>query len=145
RVEARETWQARVPLILAYQEKKQIVDMFLTCTYEGSRGDGADQYAVISLSGYLKKRKTGQQSTAGTVTGKVHFATADGYLALASLKVESEVEEDDIAVAHSLELSLTRVRGNTASIVARPVAPVPAAAPGTGTDYELAVPHIQRR
>jgi tetratricopeptide (TPR) repeat protein len=144
-VEARETWPARVPLILAYQEKKLIVDMFLTCTYEGCRGDGAEQYAVISLSGYLKSRKTGRQSAAGSVTGKVHFAIADGYLSLANVKVESEGEDDDVSVAHSLELSLTRARGNTANIVARPAAPVPGPAPAAGTDYELAVPHIQKR
>jgi hypothetical protein len=141
-VKTQETWQARLPLILSYQEKKLIVDMFLTCTYEGKRGKGFSQDAVISASGYLKERKPGQ-STAGIVTGKVHFQLVDGYLSLANLKVESEGEYDEIAVAHSLELSLTRSNGNAAGITARPVGPIPAAPAAAGSDYEAAVPHLQ--
>jgi tetratricopeptide (TPR) repeat protein len=145
RVVAQETWQACVPLLLTYDAKKHIVDMFLTCTYEGIRDKEGQKYAVISLSGYIKGRKSGRQSAAGTVTGKVHFALDDGYLSLANIKVESEGEDNDISVAHSLELTMARVPGNTAGIVARPVAPVPGPRRATNADYELAIPHFQKR
>jgi tetratricopeptide (TPR) repeat protein/S1-C subfamily serine protease len=143
RVEAQETWQARVPVLLSYEGKKNIFDMFLTCTYEGSRDNGEQKYAVIRLSGYIKGRKPGQQSTLGTVTAKMHFALDDGYLSLAHIEVDSEGEDDDIAVAHSLEVTMTRGRGNKTGIVARPVAPSPQ--PATNPDYELAIPHLQKR
>jgi tetratricopeptide (TPR) repeat protein/S1-C subfamily serine protease len=144
-IAAQETWQARVPLILAFEGKKHFVDLFLTCTYEGSRAHRGDRYAVVRLSGHIKSRRPGAQSTAGTVTGKVHFALNDGYLALADIKVESEDEYEGITVAHSLEVSLTRVRGNTAGIVARPVGPIPGPPPVNNPDYALAIPHIQKR
>ncbi len=144
RIAAQETWQARVPIFLSSQEKKEFVDMFLTCTYVGSRKDGEEPYAVVSVSGYVKGRKPGQKSTGGTVTGVVRFAIGDGFLSQANIKVESEADDDDISVAHSLDLSLTRIRGNKSGIVARPVGRVPGPPPATGTDYELAVPHLQR-
>jgi tetratricopeptide (TPR) repeat protein/S1-C subfamily serine protease len=145
RVQPRESWQARVPILLTYDSKKEIVDMYLTCTYEGRRTVKGQKLAVINLSGYLKGRKPGQQATAGTVTGKAHFAIDDGYLILANIKVESQGGDDDITVAHSLDVSLTRVRGNPSNIASRPVAAVPGPPPATGTDYEEAIPHLQKR
>jgi tetratricopeptide (TPR) repeat protein/S1-C subfamily serine protease len=145
RVKAQETWQARVPLILVYPDDKQIVDLFLTCTYEGSRLYRGQACAVIILSGTVKGRKPGQQSTAGIVTGKVYFAIDDGYLSLADIKVESDGGSDDLMVAHSLEVTLTRNPGNKTGIVARGAAPAPGAPAAAGGDYERAIPHIQRR
>src|SRR5262249_48024406 len=103
-----------------------------------------EKYAVIRLSGYLKGRKPGDKS-AGTVTGKVHFVLDAGYLSLANIKVESEGEYEDITVAHSIEVSLTRVPGNTANIVARPVQNVPGPQVVNNADYKAALPHIQKR
>jgi tetratricopeptide (TPR) repeat protein/S1-C subfamily serine protease len=140
RVAAQETWQAQVPLLLTDQGKKKEVVMYLTCTYEGSRGSGEKRYAVISLSGHVKGR-----TTTGLVTGTVHFAVDDGYPSRAQIKVESEGEYDGISVAHSLELLLTRAGGNTAGIVARPVAPLPGAPADANPDYERAIPHFQKR
>jgi tetratricopeptide (TPR) repeat protein len=141
RVEAQESWDVRVPLILTYQNNKEIVDMLLSCTYEGSRLHEGQEFAVISLSGVVKARKPGL-STTGTVTGKVHFSIVDGYLSLAKIKVESLGGNDALTIAHSLEVSLARVPGNTNGIVARPLSPSPIA---TDTDYELALPHLQKR
>jgi tetratricopeptide (TPR) repeat protein len=144
KIQAQESWEARVPLILTYQGRNQrIVDMLLTCTYEGTRVQRGQTYAVVTLSGTVKGRKPDQRS-AGIVTGKAHFALDDGYLALANIKVESESGDDDLTLMHSFEMSMTRVPGNNTGIIAAPVA-VPGAQPGTGTDYELAVPHLQRR
>jgi tetratricopeptide (TPR) repeat protein len=145
-MEAQQTWQARLPLLLSYAGKKQIVEMVLTCTYEGRRLHRGQKYAVISLSGTIKGREPGRQSTAGTVTGTVHFSISDGYLSLANIKLESQSGYEGITVAHSVEVSLTRVRGNTPGIAAAPVGPVPAApAAATATDYEQAVPYLRRR
>ena len=126
-LQALQTWQARVPLILTNQgqgKKTQIVDMFLTCTYEGRRLHKGDNHAVISLRGIVKGREPGKRSTAGLVTGKAHFALDKGYLSFAKMRVESESSEGDLTVVHSLDLSMTRVPGNTAGIIATPVAPV---------------------
>jgi S1-C subfamily serine protease/tetratricopeptide (TPR) repeat protein len=124
-VQAKETWQARVPLILTSQGKKEIADLLLTCTYLGSRTHLGQKHAVIRLSGTVKAREPGRQSTFGTVTGKVHFAIEDGYLSLAELKVESEGTRDDLTATHVVEVSLTRTAGNTTGLVATPVPPVP--------------------
>ncbi len=125
RVAAQENWQARVPLILGHQDKKRVVDLILTCTYEGSRVHAGQDGAVITLLGKIQGREPGKQSTFGTVTGKMHFAQDSGYLSFAHVRVESQGREDDSTVALSLDVSLTRVRGNTAGIVARPMQVVP--------------------
>jgi hypothetical protein len=129
-LQPQETWRARVPIFLTnplpgQQAKKQSADLLLTCTYEGRRLHRGQHQAVISLSGTLRRSSPGEQSTRPTVAGKVHFAMDEGYVSLAQLNVESEGGEGGITVAHSVELSLTRVPGNTAGIVATPVAPVP--------------------
>jgi tetratricopeptide (TPR) repeat protein len=111
--------------LLANQGKKQIVDLFLTCTYEGRRTQRGQKHAVISLSGMVKGRTPEQESTAGMVTGKVHFAIDEGYLSLANIKVESEGGNGELTVAHTVEVSMTRVSGNPDRIVATPVLPVP--------------------
>src|SRR5262249_14204142 len=79
-------------------------------------------------------RTPGAQSAAGTVTGKVHFAIEKGYLSLVKLRVASEGGDGDIAVSHAIEVSLTRVPGNTACII-----------PDNPVEYELAIPFLQRK
>jgi tetratricopeptide (TPR) repeat protein len=138
-LKAQETWQAVVPLFLSVQNKKQTLEMHLTCTYEGRRIHGGQEYAVISLAGKLKSQEAGPSSV-GIVTGKVHFALDGGYVSQANLKVESQLGNGDSTIAHSLTISLTRVPGNAGGIVARPLQPIP-----PGTDYELAVPFLKKR
>jgi tetratricopeptide (TPR) repeat protein/S1-C subfamily serine protease len=125
-----DTWRARVPVFLTnplpgQQARKQSADLLLTCTYEGRRLHRGQPQAVISLSGTLRRSTPGEQSTSPLVAGKVHFALDEGFVSLAQLRVESEGGEGGITLAHAVELSLTRVAGNTAGIVATPVAPVP--------------------
>jgi tetratricopeptide (TPR) repeat protein/S1-C subfamily serine protease len=144
KVAPQESWPTRVALLFTTQEKSEIVDLILTCTYEGTRANGGEPYAVISLTGYLKARSPERAHIAGSVTGKVHFALDDGYLSLASIKVESEGTGGDSSVARTLEITFTRRRGNTTGIAAGPVPPV-AAPPPVDADYEKAVPHLRRR
>jgi tetratricopeptide (TPR) repeat protein len=140
RVEAQETWQAQVPLLLTYQDKKREVVLDLTCTYEGCRGTGEKRYAVISLVGQVKGR-----TTTGLVTGKVQFAVDGGYLSRADIKIESEGAYDGITVAFAQELSMSRAGGNTTRLVARPVAPLPGGPAVRNPDHERAIPHLQKR
>jgi tetratricopeptide (TPR) repeat protein len=136
-LQPKDTWHARVPVFLTnpfpgQQVKKQNVDLMLTCTYEGRRLHRGQNQAVISLSGTLRRSTPGGQSITPTVAGKVHFAIDDGYVSMAKLNVESEGGDGGVTVAHTLDLSLIRVAGNTAGIAATPVAPVPSAAVAKG-------------
>jgi S1-C subfamily serine protease/Tfp pilus assembly protein PilF len=119
------TWQTRVPILLlnplatGKQDRKEIIDLMLTCTYEGRRTHGGRDEAVISLTGTLRRRTPGPQLTTTTVSGKVHFAIDEGFVSLAKLTLESEGGEGGATLTHSVDVTLTRVAGNTTGIVAR--------------------------
>jgi Tfp pilus assembly protein PilF len=119
------TWQTRVPVLLVNplavgkQDKKEIIDLMLTCTYEGRRTHRGQDEAVISLTGTLRRRTPGPQLTTPTVSGKVHFALDEGFVSLAKLTLESEGCEGGATLTQSVDVTLTRVAGNTAGIVAR--------------------------
>jgi len=151
-VQPKETWEAKVPLILstgkttrqmvvAKGKKKvmvkrgpaEVVDMVLTCTYEGSRVYQGQNQAVITATGFIQGRGPGINAPSGKIAGTFHFLAQKGYLNMVDLSVRHEGaiptdDGNDIPIARVLEVKLTRVPGNTAGIVAKlppPPAPVP--------------------
>jgi tetratricopeptide (TPR) repeat protein len=143
-VQPRQNWQARVPVFLTNplsvaNQKKEFVDLIVTCTYEGRRVHGGESHAVISLSGTVNGRTPGPQSATGMVSGKVHFLIDKGYLSQGEMKVESESGDGDLTVSHSVEVSLRRQSGNTAGINRTPVIPAPVASVVKGSTIFEAV------
>jgi hypothetical protein len=131
-VQPKESWPAKVPILLGNNTRKEQFDMLLVCTMEGLRQAQGQSQAVITLRGTLKGRKTGGLvALAGNVTGKAFFAVDKGYLAGAKLKVDCEVDFDDQTLAsYIMDVDLTRIPGNTASIVPSKDTPPPIVAKG---------------
>ena len=50
-LQAREPWQTKLPMMLVIDGRKQIVDLHVTCTYEGSRLHEGQNQALIVLAG----------------------------------------------------------------------------------------------
>jgi hypothetical protein len=122
-VKPKETWQAVLPLILIGEGKHEVVDMVLTCSYEGSRLLKGQTQAMIALAGNLRSRQPGQ-NIGGKVTGKAHFAVDGSYVSEATLKVESEAGAGDENATHVVEVTLTRDPGNTLAVVPTPPPPI---------------------
>jgi tetratricopeptide (TPR) repeat protein len=134
-VQPLESWQTRVPVLLinplsVANQKKEFVDLIVTCTYLGRRVHQEQDQAVITLSGTVHGRNAGPQSATGTVRGMVHVLIEQGFVSKAKMTVESESGDGDMTVAHAVEVSLTRSSGNTAGIKQTPVQPPP---PGSVT------------
>ena len=112
----KETWQAKVPMLVG-NRLKEVVDMHLTCTFEGTRQYMGETQAMVALNGNIQSRKPGKATIGGKVTGKAHFAIDKGYIGEAKLRIETELGDDDLNVAAIVEISLTRVPGNTHGII----------------------------
>jgi len=124
-VTPKETWQARLPMILAGENRNETADMLLTCTYEGSRPVKGRLQAMIGLSGNLRTKIAGKTKVHGKVAGKAHFAIEGGYLSEVQLKVETEAGGGYSSASHVVEVALTRVPGNTLGVVPTPPPPPP--------------------
>jgi S1-C subfamily serine protease len=115
-LQPKETWQARLPMLLTGDGRPEVVDMHLTCTYEGMRQALGRSQAVIGLTGTLKHRQPGRDNVAGKVVGKADFDVGGGYLSLADLKVETEIGGVNANVNHVVDVNLKRTPGNTLKI-----------------------------
>ncbi len=112
-----ETWNARPIMFLGEKgaKKKKIVDLALTCTYEGVRGQGGSGEAYIRLAGDVKER-----GAAGRVIGKADgfalFHLEGGYLSQVRVNVTSEGGGGAVSVRMAFETTLTRTPGNILNI-----------------------------
>ena len=115
-VQPGEKWNTSGPLIMGSGAKKVVVDLNLTCTYEGIRTRNQRSEGFISVTGVVQGRakfKGQRPAAAEEVTGKVAFDLAGGYISFAQLKISSEGEQDTA----SLDIDLTRAPGNTGNLV----------------------------
>jgi hypothetical protein len=114
-----ETWKAQVPMLVARDGKRQVLDLHLTCTYDGMRPAQGRSEASISLAGEAKGRGP-RAAVVGKVKGRALVDVDRGFLTMVKLSVDSEVDDEnkDIRVLVSDESTITRTEGNTAGIVA---------------------------
>jgi S1-C subfamily serine protease len=126
-VQPRQTWQARLPVMLGAGPKKEIIDVFTTCTYEGSRILEGKQHALITLAGNVRGRNPGVNAVGGKVTGKMHFAIDKGYFSRGTVRIESE--GGDGGNSQTLEVNMSRVPGNLLNLT--PAKPGPSTPPPT--------------
>src|SRR5262249_48861701 len=116
-LQAQETWPTMLPMLLKTGKKSEVVDLVLTCTYEGSRTRGDRQEAVISVRGRGEGRKNLQKLVDGNVAGKFAFDLTGGYIASARLAIISEVSLfGDLQVIGVFDVNLTRAPGNPLNI-----------------------------
>jgi hypothetical protein len=117
-LQPKETWQTQIPLILSGGARAEVVDLALTCTFEGTRMRDQRNEGFISLSGMVKGRGLNANRTGGNVTGKVAFDLAGGYIAQAVFKITSDQELQGADALRALDIHLDRSPGNPFNILA---------------------------
>lgn len=112
-----EQWQAQVPMFVIREGRRQIMELHLTCTYDGVRSVGGRNDAAVTLAGEARSRG-GRPEVLGTVKGNALIDVDRGFLTLVRLSVDSEVEDEDegVRVLVSHESVVRRTEGNTQGI-----------------------------
>jgi hypothetical protein len=113
-----ESWDARMPMFVLVKDKRQIQDLFVICTYEGTRSAAGRTEAHVRLAGEVKGRGPNAARVLGKAKGHALVDLDGGFLSLAKLTVLSEAEAEDagLRVLVSEESSLSRTPGNTQGI-----------------------------
>jgi len=131
-VQPLETWPARMPMFVLVNGKRQLQDIYVTCTYQGVRTVPGRTESVISLSGEVRGRGPHAALVLGKAKGRAHVDIDKGFLTSVELSISSELEIEDsgVRVMVNDETILNRSEGNTLGIVAvTPVTPAPALKP----------------
>jgi predicted Zn finger-like uncharacterized protein len=147
-VQPLETWPARMPMLVLARGKRQVQDIFVTCTYEGVRSVDGRTEAYIGLSGVVKGRGPRAALILGKARGHAHFDVDKGFLTLVTLTVSSELENEEsgVRILVNDESTVRRQEGNGLGIQAatrnqpggaptpprppRPPRPIPRSTPG---------------
>ena len=128
-VQPRETWQARVPLLLVGGTSRDTLDLNLQCEFDGVRVTETSRFAVIRVKGTVAPRKF-KSAKGGTVTGTFTVDLDNGYIAASSIRTASELTDGGGNVIHIVsDTILSREPGNIHNIAR---APNPGRAPSSG-------------
>jgi regulation of enolase protein 1 (concanavalin A-like superfamily) len=82
------SWQAKLPALLIFTDKKAMSDVFAQCTYEGIRLCQGQQQAQLAVHGTVRERAG--NNALGRYTGKLLFSVAGGFICRAEVKVEGD-------------------------------------------------------
>jgi hypothetical protein len=118
-----ETWEAKIRLILGREKKKDVIDVVLTCTYEGVRKVEGKTEALINLVGeinVLKSERPLMRKPSDRVTGTAVFDVGGGYVSKLNIALTDERDLGGLTFLRSFEADLIRVPGNAFGI-AKPV------------------------
>src|SRR5207247_1378559 len=88
-VQAQESWPTMIPMLLKTGKKSEVVDLVLTCTYEGSRSGKNHKEAVITVNGRVQGRNNSKKMVDGKVAGTFVF-DVQGFIATGRLTIKSE-------------------------------------------------------
>jgi S1-C subfamily serine protease len=118
-----ESWPTQVPMLVGSKDKKKVVDLHLTCVYEGCRVQNNRTEAMLGLTGIIRGRE--KDDTFGKVTGRAQFDVEAGYFFQVHVAFTSELDFAGGAVQMVLshDINLTRIPGNPLNIT--PVAKGP--------------------
>jgi S1-C subfamily serine protease len=112
-----ESWQARLPTIVGKRPKLKVLDIELTCTYEGCRSTNGRNEAFISLVGAIKSRDKKSNDPLGRVVGRAMLDLEGGFLSQVNMRLSTELDVGPVQLVVSEDISLTRVPGNTEGII----------------------------
>jgi regulation of enolase protein 1 (concanavalin A-like superfamily) len=99
-------WQAKVPALLVFTDKKIMSDVFAQCTYEGIRLYQGQQQAQLAVHGTVRERAG--NNALGRYTVKLFFSVDGGFISRAEVKVEGDDE--------TLEVHLSRADQSTPAV-----------------------------
>jgi len=111
-----DTWQTEIPMLLRTGQKPEVVDLSLTCTFEGTRTKNQRSEAFISVAGRVKGRGKSEIFVDGDVHGKLAFDLVGGFISAANFKISSEEDGGGLTFIDSFDIDLTRTQGNPLNI-----------------------------
>lgn len=128
-----ETWQARLPMLIKLGNRGEVVDLALTCAYEGMRARDGVAEALVRVQGRVYGRGGNTSKSDGEVVGKFAFDPARHFISMASLKVTSVASSlsDDAQAQFTFDIDLTRRSGNPLMLLLPRERSAPIAAPKT--------------
>ncbi len=118
-----ETWEAKMRLMLGREKKKDVMDIVMTCTYEGSRKENNKTEALISLLGEIRVIKSDRpmlRKPTDRVTGYALFDPDVGHISKMHITLNDETDISGITLTRNFVADLTRVVGNTLAITMPP-------------------------
>ncbi len=117
-----ESWPGKTFMMMGPKgKKKEVVDLLLTCTYEGLRSHQGRTEAFLRLSGDVKNRRPGP-SSGGKVKGFALFDVEGGYISQAKVSLLTEIETDGLSFMTGQDIDLSRTPGNPLNITPPPPA-----------------------
>ena len=124
-VKPRESWPARVPMLVQVDDKRQVQFLHVSCTYEGLRSAGGRSEAHVRLTGVVKMREQRGDVQLGKVSGHALVDVDGGFLRLIKVTISTEVDtgSSDLRMLLTEECMIVREEGNTQRI--RPAQPLP--------------------
>jgi predicted Zn finger-like uncharacterized protein len=117
-VNSMESWQAQLPIIVGKRPKVKVLDLVLTCTYEGLRSTNGRHEAFISFVGAIRGRDKGNREPRGHAVGSAMLDLEAGFLSQVNMRLTTEMDLGPAQLVISEDISLTRTSGNTQNIVA---------------------------
>jgi len=118
-VKPQESWPVKIRLLMGREKKKDVMDVVLTCTYEGTRTVNDRKEAVISLLGeinVLKSERPLLRQPSDRAFGLAVFDVEKGFVSKLKIALSDERDFGGITVARIFEADMTRVPGNPFNI-----------------------------
>ena len=119
KVEPHESWPVKMPMLLKTGAKPEVVDLVITCTYEGVRKKGNETEGVVSFAGRVQSRTpSADDRVSGSVAGKFAFDAKHGFISSNHMTISSEASSasSDLHVEVAFNVELTRVEGNSQNL-----------------------------
>jgi hypothetical protein len=147
RLRPHETWEAPSPMLLRTGTNPDVVDLQITCTYEGARTRAGRREMLVTFEGRIRGRGRLRRAVDGKISGKFTFDSERGYISTANITIRNEPPPDeDYHIEFAFEVELTRVMGNPRGIklpetagdgaaVAGKAGRRPTAAPAAGANF----------
>ncbi len=114
----RATWVVQQPMLIKTKAKPIVVDLVMTCRYEGTRGKSEEKEAVVSFEGMVQGRNELKDSVGGQIEGKFVFSPRLGFISDVKMKISSEASVPGAGYFFNWEFDIDMVRsaGNARGI-----------------------------
>lgn len=113
-VQPRDSWPVRLPMLIKTGPKPIVIDLVVTCTYEGTRTRQGNPEALVSFKGQVNGRDELKDKTDGQVAGKFTFDSKRGFISSVKMAITSEATApgSELSLVFALNVDLQRSDGN---------------------------------
>jgi S1-C subfamily serine protease len=116
KLQAGEAWPVQLPMLIKMGDKTEVIDLVLTCTYEGVRTRAGTPEALVTFQGTVRGRGKMKDRVNGQVTGKFTYDNQRAFISSVKITISSEAEANDVQTLFEFHIDLTRVDGNPLNI-----------------------------